>query len=143
MYQCCFTQAKLGFQTQATNSSNFSLSNLCNIISFLKLGSQWFFHMHSFECFNMTTVPPAFVLFWLDLMQCNLNFLHLLQNFQQTTWFSLKKPSSPKTPERRCNSIVSCEKKENIRKSPERVMSTKSFPYILCAWKGRWAVPVF
>ena len=91
----------------------------------------------------MTTVPPAFVLFWLDLMRCNLNFLHLLQNFQQTTWFSLKKPSSPKTPERRCNSIVSCEKKENIRKSPERVMSTKSFPYILCAWKGRWEVPVF
>ena len=52
MYQCCFTQAKLGFQTQATNSSNFSLSNLWNIISFLKLGSQWFFHMHSFECFQ-------------------------------------------------------------------------------------------
>ena len=91
----------------------------------------------------MTTVPPAFVLFWLDLMQCNLNFLHLLQNFQQTTWFSLKKPWSPKTPERRCNSIVSCEKTENIRKNPERVMSTKSFPYILCAWKGRWEVPVF
>lgn len=52
MYQCCFTRAKLGFQTQATNSSNFSLSNLWNIISFLKLGSQWFFHIHSFECFQ-------------------------------------------------------------------------------------------
>ena len=129
MYQCCFTRAKLGFQTQATNSSNFSLSYLCNIISFLKLGSQ----CTASNVSNMTTVPPAFVLFWLDLMQCNLNFLHLLQNFQQTTWFSLKKPWSPKTPERRCNSIVSREKKRTLEKALWELCPQNHFlTYFVC-----------
>lgn len=87
--------------------------------------------------FRMFPTWPQFhfplFFFWLDLMRCNLNFLHLLQNFQQTTWFSLKKPSSPKTPGRRCNSIVSCEKKRTLEKALRELCPQNHFlTYFVC-----------
>ena len=84
-------------------------------------------------------------LFFFDWTLCNATsiFFTYSKTFSRQPDSHWKNPDHQKLLREDAIVLYHVKKQRNIRKSPERVMSTKSFPYILCVWKGRWEVPVF